>query len=212
MFDKLPSIAKTGLLLMLFAIVGTSMVSFSYQQTAEQIVLNEREALLDSIHALLPPETCDNQILTDTISVQNPSLLGTDDSVTVYRGRKQGKPVAVLFMPSAPDGYSGQIKFLIGIDYAGKVLGIRVLSHRETPGLGDAIEHQRSDWDQQFVGKSITNPEQPAWGVKRDGGAFDQITGATITPRAVVKAIRQSLVFYNSHREQLFATAAPENP
>ena len=213
MFYKLPALVKTGLVLMSFAVVGTSLVSFSYQQTAEQIRLNEREALLNSIHALLPPSLCDNQILSDTVQMTNFSLLGNQEPVTFYRGRKQGKPIAVLFMPTAPDGYSGQIKFLIGIDYAGKILGIRVLSHRETPGLGDAIEHQRSDWDAQFIGKTYHDPESAHWSVKRDGGVFDQLTGATITPRAVVKAIRQSLVFFNSYREQLFAqTIKPEQP
>jgi len=119
-----------------------------------------------------------------------------------------GKPVAVLATPVAPDGYSGSIKLLVGVYADGTLAGVRVLAHKETPGLGDAIEATRSDWILTFEGKSLNNPPPKAWAVKKDGGAFDQFTGATITPRAVVKAARQFLIYFQQHKEQLLANSA----
>jgi electron transport complex protein RnfG len=132
-------------------------------------------------------------------------MLGTDEAVTVYRARREGKPIALVMAPVAPDGYSGAIKLLIGIGYDGTLTGVRVSAHHETPGLGDAIDEERSDWIFGFDGKSLDNPPLDRWRVKRDGGAFDQLTGATITPRAIVKAVKKSLLYYREHRADLFA-------
>ncbi|HKK14011.1 MAG TPA: electron transport complex subunit RsxG [Gammaproteobacteria bacterium] len=197
----------TGLLLLLFAVAGTAMVAFTYQHTHGRIVDNERAALLHNLHLLVPPARYDNNLFKDTIEVRDPRMLGTDDPVTVYRARKDGKPVAAVLTPVAPDGYGGAIRLLVGIDYDGTIAGVRVLSEHETPGLGDKIEADRSDWIFGFAGKSIGNPPLDKWKVKKDGGAFDQFTGATITPRAVVKAIRKSLIYFSRHREALFAKA-----
>ena len=127
------------------------------------------------------------------------------EPVTVYRARKQGKPVALALTTFAPDGYNGTIKILVGINYNGSLAGIRIVSHHETPGLGDAIETDRSNWVYQFNNKSLVNPTPKKWGVKRDGGVFDQFTGATITPRAVVKAVYRSLLYYQANRKMLFS-------
>ena len=128
-------------------------------------------------------------------------------SETVYRARLQGQPVALVMTATAPDGYSGSIRLLVGIRADDTLSGVRVVAHRETPGLGDAIDEQRSDWIFGFDGKSLSDPEPARWAVKKDGGDFDQLTGATITPRAIVKAVKRSLRYYHANREALYAAA-----
>ena len=139
------------------------------------------------------------------MTVQEPELLGTDETMTVYRARQGTQSVAVLFPVVAPDGYSGDIRLLVGIQANGELAGVRVLNHRETPGLGDAIETRRSDWIKQFAGLSLNAPPASAWKVRKDGGEFDQFAGATITPRAVIKAVRKALVFFEQNQATLFA-------
>ncbi len=195
----------TAAILLLFALVGTAMVAYTYDSTRERIAENERATLLRKLHRLIPPESHDNVLLQDTLQVQNQTLLGSAKPVTVYRARMQGEPVALVIEALAPDGYSGTIRLLVGINIDGSLGGVRVVSHRETPGLGDAIEEERSDWILGFTGKSLQEPALQKWAVKKDGGAFDQLTGATITPRAVVKAVRQALLYYRDQKEALFA-------
>ncbi len=200
----------SAVLLGLFAIVGTGMVSLTYENTAERIAANHRAALLKTLHELIPPEQYDNDMFIDTISVTDPALLGSDRPVNVYRARKAGKPVAAIIECIAPDGYNGNIYLLVAIRYNGQLAGVRVVNHRETPGLGDAINLSHSNWILGFTGKSLQNPKAKQWAVKRDGGVFDQFTGATITPRAVVKAIHNCLIYFNQHRDELFASKAVE--
>ena len=128
----------------------------------------------------------------------------------VYRARSEGRPVAAAMKLRANDGYNGRIDLLIGVYANGEVSGVRVLSHRETPGLGDGIDIARSDWILDFNGKSLRSPEPAGWTVERDGGVFDQFTGATITPRAVVHAVRRALEYFEENRETLFS--APAGP
>jgi len=195
---------RTGVLLGAFAVAGTALIALTYDNTAERIAQQEREFLLRSIQQLVPPSRFDNDIYSDAITVTAPDLLGTRDPVPVYRARKDGKPVAVVMEPVAPDGYGGAIKLLVAIAYDGTVLGVRVVNHKETPGLGDAIEIAKSDWVTEFNGRSLAKLDDKQWHVKKDGGAFDQFTGATITPRAVVKAVHNSLKYYAEHRDALF--------
>ncbi len=196
----------TTVILLLFAVVGTALVSYTFDNTRERIAANERATLLRKLHRLVRPEQHDNVLLDDAIAVVDENLLGTGKPVMVYRALRDGKPVALVIAPIAPDGYSGSIKLLVGINVDGTLSGIRAVAHRETPGLGDAIEEQRSDWVQQFNGASLENPPLDRWKVRKDGGDFDQLTGATITPRAVVQAVRNALLYYRQHRETLFAT------
>lgn len=198
----------TAAILLLFALVGTAMVAYTYDSTRERIVANERATLLRKLHRLIPPESHDNVLLQDTLQVQNQTLLGSTEPVTVYRARLHGEPVALVIEALAPDGYSGTIRLLVGINLDGSLNGVRVVAHRETPGLGDAIEEERSAWILGFTGKSLQNPPLQKWAVKKDGGAFDQLTGATITPRAVVKAVRQALLYYRDQKDALFAPDA----
>ncbi|MDT8387977.1 MAG: electron transport complex subunit RsxG [Thiogranum sp.] len=190
--------------LFLFAVLGTGLVAYTYDTTAERIANNERRALLRKLNEVVDTDSYDNDIFNDVILVQSP-LLGTRAPVPVYRARQDGWPVAAVLSPVAPDGYNGAIRLLVGINLDGTVTGVRVLRHQETPGLGDAIEAERSDWIRRFTGKSLNNPDLDGWKVRRDSGEFDQFTGATITPRAVVKAVRNALIYFKANRHQLFA-------
>ena len=201
------NMALSALLLGLFAVAGTFMVAFTAENTAQRIARNEREALLENLHALVPPGRHTNELYRDRITVRSP-LLGTRRPVSVYRARNSGEPVAAVLTPVAPEGYAGPIRLLVAINYDGTVAGVRVLSHKETPGLGDKIEANRSDWIYSFAGKSLSNPEPENWKVRKDGGAFDQFTGATITPRAVVDAVYNTLRYFKQHRGELFEKPA----
>lgn len=195
----------SALILGLFAVVGTGLVALTQDGTAERIAENERQALLSNLHQVVPPTLHNNDIFADSIEVTDP-LLGSKQPVRVYRARKDGQPVAAVIASIATEGYGGDIKLLVGIRYDGTLTGVRVLNHKETPGLGDAIEAERSDWILGFSGHSLSDPLPAKWKVKKDGGIFDQFTGATITPRAVVKEVFHTLRYYKNHREQLFAS------
>lgn len=195
-----------ALILGLFAVAGTGLVALTHDGTAERIAENERQSLLRSLHQIISPDSHDNDIYTDTIEVSDP-LLGTNQPVMVYRARLGKQPVAAVIASIAPDGYAGTIKLLVGINYDGTVAGVRVVSHKETPGLGDAIEAERSDWILGFNGHSLRETKDERWKVKKDGGIFDQFSGATITPRAIVAAVHNTLRYYQNNREALFAAA-----
>jgi electron transport complex protein RnfG len=199
---------RTATLLGTFAVVGTGLVALTYEVTREPIAASERAALLRNLHQIVPKTLHDNDLFTDVIHVTAPQALGTNEPMPVYRARQQGEPVALVITCVAPDGYSGNIRLLVGIRYDGSLLGVRAIKHRETPGLGDAIEADRSDWILGFDNKSLGNPPPARWQVKKDGGAFDQLTGATITPRAVVAAVKRSLQYYGAERDMLFMSAA----
>ncbi len=201
------SMGVAALILTGFAVVGTGLVAVTYTGTKDIIAEAQRQALEANLNQLVPADRYDNRITEDAIEVTAPEWLGTDQPVKVYRARKDGQPVALFATPYAPDGYSGPIQLLIGVYADGTLAGARVLAHKETPGLGDAIEERRSPWILAFTGKSLGNPEPARWKVKKDGGAFDQFTGATITPRAVVKATRKFLEYVQTHQAQLFAPA-----
>ncbi len=196
-------IIVTGLLLMLFAIFGAAMVGVTFEGTAEQIADNERRAMLRSLNEIVPQSQYDNDLLHDTLQLEATDELGQKHPSLAYIARKQDDVVAVIFSAIAPDGYSGEIKLLIGIKADGSLAGVRIVHHKETPGLGDQIELKRSDWVLAFDGKSLKHPDKKGWKVKRDGGEFDQFTGATITPRAVVKAVHKALLYFKHEHEHL---------
>lgn len=194
----------SALVLAIFAATGTFFIAYTYESTLDRINENKRIALLNTFHVLITPEQHDNDIFSDYISVTNKELLGRKKSVNIYRARKQGKPVAVIINSVAPEGYSGNIELLVAINFNGTLSGVRVVQHKETPGLGDAIEVSRSNWILGFEKQSLTNTSKQQWAVKKDGGKFDQLTGATITPRAIVKAVHKTLLFYKEHKNSLF--------
>jgi len=203
---------RSALILAVFAMAGVGLVALSFEGTRERIAANERAALLRSLHALVMPEEHDNDIFSDMVQVTSPDWLGTEDPVAVYRARKAGRPVAVVLTPVAPDGYKGSIRLLVGVYHEGTLAGVRIIGHQETPGLGDAVEERRSDWVHGFDGRSLQDPGSDGWKVKRDGGVFDQFTGATITPRAVVGAVYRALQYFATNRDKLFADTPETAP
>ncbi len=188
-----------------FAIVGSVMVAVTEAHTRLRIEENERQYLLRSLNDVLPAGAYDNEMFDDTIEVIDEELLGSSEPVTIYRARMGDRPVAALLTPSAPKGYAGPIRLLVGIDADGQLTGVRVIAHRETPGLGDAIEAERSDWILGFDGLALGKPPVKQWAVERDGGEFDQLTGATVTPRAIVKAVRDALIYFSENRDAIFS-------
>jgi len=202
--DIKKNILMAGALLALTALIGTGVLVLINGHSKPYIVDNERQVLLRSLHSVIPPDTYSNNILQDTLVMKDQRLLGSKEGVIVYRARVATKAIAAAFTVIAHNGYNGDILILVGINYSGQVTGVRIVKHRETPGLGDGIEIQRSHWIESFTGKSLNNPTDSGWKVKRDGGEFDQFTGATITPRAVVSAVHKAVLFFNKNRTLIF--------
>ena len=205
---QIKTIVITASLLMLFAVIGATLVGLTFSQTEDDIRHNEELTLLRKLNNIIPAESYDNDLLEDVITLKPNSILATDEPTLAYRARKNKKNVAVVFSSIAPNGYNGPIQLLVGVQADGTLAGVRVVKHRETPGLGDVVSITRSDWILGFDGKSLSNPEAKGWKVKRDGGIFDQFTGATITPRAVVKAVHNALLYYDQNQATLFDTPA----
>ena len=200
-------------LLALFAVIGGGALALTHAGTADRIREQEQATLIGRLNEIVPEARYDNALLKDTTQVQAREVFGTDEAMTVYRARRGDKPVALLLTTVAPNGYSGAIRLLVGVNADGRLAGVRVVQHRETPGLGDKIELSRSAWIRVFTGLSLDNPPAAAWKVRKDGGQFDQFAGATITPRAVVAAVRRTLDYAVTNMDALFAAAAPEqNP
>ena len=204
--NKAP-ILIAGFILGAFAVAGVGLVSITHALTNDRIAANERAATLRKVASILPTGRMDNDPLQDQIEVSSPDLLGSE-TTRVFRIRGDGEPLAVVLDPVAPDGYSGPIRLLVSVLADGTLGGVRVLSHRETPGLGDRIEIAKSDWMLGFDGKSLANPPLAEWKVKRDGGRFDQFAGATITPRAIVRRIKNTLLYVQQQGNALYEQSA----
>jgi electron transport complex protein RnfG len=198
------TVIRSGWLLGLFGAIVISLVSLAYLATEKPIERSEYQALLQALNSVVPAESYDNDLGNDTRPLNANHELGLKKDALVYRARKKGSQVAAAFPVIAPDGYNGPIHMLMAVDHQGTILGVRVISHHETPGLGDRIEARRSDWSEQFRGKSLSEPDAKHWGVKKDGGVFDQFTGATISPRIVVRSVHKALQYVESHSEDFF--------
>jgi len=199
----------TGSILAGFAFVGNLSVISMERLTHEQIEINKRQALLDKLYQLIDKKQFDNDILEDKIEVSS-DLLSSKQSVVIYRAFLKEKPSVAIIQSIAPDGYSGSIFLLVGIKTDGSLLGVRVTAHKETPGLGDDIDANKSDWILSFNNTSLSNPKLENWKVKKDGGQFDQFTGATISPRAIVKAVKKTLIYYQQNKAELFKRESNE--
>jgi len=199
---------KSALSLGLVAILGTSLLAGVNQLTAERIAAQERRVVLDQLRQILASGRYDNALQDDWFRFTDEAYFPQGQQVIAYRARENGHPVAVILRFDAVDGYNGRIGLLVGIETDGRVAGVRVTSHKETPGLGDAIEIEKSRWILAFDGTSLRSPPPDRWSVRRDGGVFDQFTGATITPRAVVKAVRLALEYHELNRQRLYDTPA----
>lgn len=199
---------RAAAILLVVALAGFGLVAVMHEATRGRIAAIEREQVLMRFREVLHGRPFDNDLLGDTLTVQDAELLGTPAPVTAYRARWHRQPVAVVLTPVAPDGYVGSIRLLVAVAPDGTLLGVRVTEHHETPGLGDAIDAHRSGWIERFTGRSLADPSRERWRVRKDGGDFDQFTGATVTPRAVVGAVARALEYFQRHREALLAAPA----
>jgi len=200
----LKSMGQNAVGLGIFAVLTAGVIAVTQQSTAEKIAANVDAARIALLNEVIPPESHNNNLLEDSLLIEDRDLLGGESSGTAYRVRQDNLVTAIILPAVAPDGYSGKIYSMVGIDEQGNIIGARVITHNETPGLGDKVEAKKSDWIQQFNGRSLLDPLPQQWGVKKDGGDFDQLTGATITPRAVTASIRKALEYFQAHKAELF--------
>jgi electron transport complex protein RnfG len=192
--------------LAIVALLGTALLTGVHHLTAERIAAEERRVITQQLEQIIDPDLYDNPLHEDFFHFSDETFFPGTQKVTAYRARANGKAVAVVLKFAAVNGYNGNIHLLVGINLDGTLGGVRVSSHKETPGLGDAIEERKSDWILAFSGRSLKQPEPGKWAVKRDGGDFDQFTGATITPRAIVEAVRRALEYYAEQKSLLYET------
>lgn len=202
------SLLKSGATLAIIAAVCTALVAATYQLTHERIATNEQAWLEQSLQPALSGLFFDSGVSESLLTIPAPHELPGSQDALVYRVYAGETPVAALFVVSARDGYAGAIRLLVGVDISGVVTGVHVLGHRETPGLGDRVETGKSNWAMQFESRSLQNPVAGRWKIKRDGGDFDQLTGASVTPRAIVKAVRETLQYFDANAVAVFAAAA----
>lgn len=191
-----------------FAVVGTALLAATYLVTRPIIAETEKQAKLALIGQILPSTLYDNDLLKDSALLPPAGELGNSEPTPVYRAVKEGKPSAAVLEVIAPDGYSGKIRMIVAIKADGEVSGVRVVTHNETPGLGDYIEIAKNSWIRIFEGKSLSKYTDQDWKVKKDGGRFEHMAGATVTPRAVVKAVRKSLSYFAANQDRIFSLPA----
>ncbi len=194
---------KNGLLLGASATIAILMIVAAFLLTREPIRLTEQQNLHSDLSQLLIPDSFNNDPVLDTIYLSSPALGSVDPSV-IYRARKNDTPTGAVIASTAPDGYNGDIELLIGLSYQGDIVGVRVTHHNETPGLGDDIETRKSDWIYSFNNLIVGDIKPEEWNVKKEGGRFDQFTGATITPRAIVSSVHRVALWYQQNREAVF--------
>lgn len=207
------SVSRNSIILGVFAIITTGLVVMTANLTKDKIAEEKENALKRNLLEVMPKPLLDNDLLGSVLELVADPLLGTTTTQDAYRAEKGGAPSGIIMQVVAPEGYGGSINLLVGITAKGEISGVRVIPpHFETPGLGDAIEIQKSNWITSFDGKSLANLNDKGWRVKKDGGQFDAFTGATITPRAVVDAVHKSLLYFGQHQSQLLhgATTTPQ--
>lgn len=196
---------KLPLILSIFTLLTSGLLMLSEDLTHEKIAKQKQQMILSGLKQLIPSSLHDNDLLTSQKPLYEPMLLGHRKVQLAYIGKKQGKLSVVALPVTTRMGYSGDIDLMVGIKANGEITSVKIVEQHETPGLGDLIVENKSDWLQQFPNKFLTNENDKKWLVKRDGGQFDQITGATITPRAVVKAIKNALNYFNVHKNDLMS-------
>jgi len=197
----------------MFAVCTTLLITGTYLLTKDRISEQKRIAEEKALLEIVPRERHDNSMLDDIIIVGPETTgLGLAEEKRIYLARKGEQVVAAIIPVTAPDGYTGDIELIVGVNADGSIAGVRALSHKETPGLGDKVDTRKSDWMFSFNGRSLENPDLPGWAVKKDKGVFDQFTGATITPRAVVAATLRALQYAKANNKTLFAGAKPPAP
>ncbi len=207
MSTLLPAISKNAKILALFAIVCTLSVGLVHVLTKERISMQAQQQLIKQLNEIIPKSSHDNEMFRDCIAapIDNNTDLLVD---VIYRARLNDVSTAAAIKAIAPNGYSGNIELLIAINVDGSISGVRALEHKETPGLGDKIELRKSAWIEKFSGKSVLDDNDTRWGVMKDGGMFDQFTGATITPRAVVKTVKQTIDYFKANQAVIFSNTS----
>jgi Na+-translocating ferredoxin:NAD+ oxidoreductase subunit G len=206
------SIRRNSILLGLFALLTTNIIAGTYLGTRDLISAEQRKAEEKALLEIVPLERHDNSMLDDFLEVGSTSAgLGLSSDKKIYVARSKGAVVAVILPATAPDGYTGDIDLIIGVNADGTIAGVRTLTHKETPGLGDKVDLKKSDWILGFNGKSLQEPAPELWAVKKDKGVFDQFTGATITPRAVTAAVKRSLEYFDNNRAELLRSNSAED-
>jgi electron transport complex protein RnfG len=203
---NLNAFIRPAIIMAAFAAGAALLLWFVYQHATPILAQHQQENLLAQLNTLVPSTVYDNDLAKDKITVNNKALNAKGD-ITIYRARHSAQPVASLLLVSAPNGYSGEIKLLVAVWADGSLAGVRVLAHKETPGLGDYIEEKRSPWVHQFDGKSLNAPTIERWKVKKDGGAFTYNTGATITPRAIVGTVAKTLSWVQAQGQRIYAAS-----
>lgn len=201
--EVISSIRKNSIGLGIFAIVTAGLIAVTQQVTQERIETNILQAQQAAFSEILPDQYYDNDLYKSQISLDPDLLLGTKEASFAYVGRIDGEFSGIIFESIAPGGYNGSMSLLVAINRDGVVTGSRVIRHQETPGLGDKIDMKKSDWMRSFENKSFANLDIKQWKVKRDNGHFDQFTGATITPRAIVKGVKNTLEYFHQHKDEL---------
>jgi len=204
------STLQTAVNLVFFAVLATAVLASTYFLTRDEIRKSVEGEKLKLINQIVPPDLYDNDIINDTLDIPANELLGTEDATLAYRARLKGEDSAVVLESVAPDGYSGRIWLILAVRANGELAGVRVVAHKETPGLGDYIELPKGPWIKGFDGKSRAVYKDADWKVKKDGGQFDYMAGATITPRAIVKAVNKALIYFEQNRDKLFAANEPK--
>lgn len=205
--------ARTAFILLVFTLAFTALMAGVYQLTKPVLDATALDAKRRTIADVLPVEAYDNDMLTDAITLPPLPALGLPEPTQLFRARKAGEPVALVFESAASDGYSGEVRLIIAVRTDGRLEAVRVTAHKETPGLGDYIDPKKDKnksrpWIGQFNQIGFSEVSQDKWRVKKDGGAFDQRTGATISARAVTKAAGRGLVWANDRATALYALPA----
>jgi electron transport complex protein RnfG len=202
------SMGKNSLLLAVFALITAVILASTDRLTEDRIAESERLAAQKALFEIIPVERHNNDLLMDIQPIPEKywSTLGLESGGDIHIARLDGEPVAAIIPSITPEGYSGDIAMIVGVNFDGSIAGVRVVEHRETPGLGDKVDLRKSDWILSFSGKSLSNPKPDAWNVKKEKGDFDQFTGATITPRAVIHQIAKTLEYFSQDKERLLNT------
>lgn len=203
----LRSIIRSAWGLSLFAIITAGLIALTQVVTKDKILEQIAQARTKALLEIVPAGEFDNRLLDNAFWLQAEAELGLKEAAEAFVALKQGQPQFFILPLVAPDGYTAPIRLIMSVDLAGTVTGLRVIAHKETPGLGDKIDIKKSDWVRLFEGRSLENTEESAWAVKKDGGEFDQLTGATITPRAIVRAVYKGLQYYRAHQSELLEAA-----
>jgi len=201
-------ISKNGLILAGFALVVSAIVALTHQGTKEQIARQETKQLLKILDQVIVKGSYDNELYKHCVTTNSLQFLGSKKNQRAFVALKGNDPVAIAIETIAPNGYNGNINLIVGINAQGIVTGVRTLAHQETPGLGDKIEIVKSDWITSFNNQAVDGHKDVRWQVKKDGGQFDQFTGATITPRAVVQAVKNSVIYFKRNQQRLFSETA----